>query len=65
MLNIIYLKNYQMIKIKTICNICCNNYDEINIKLLNKITNLKTDNFADTTNRKIWNSLYLLVSKVI
>jgi hypothetical protein len=40
-------------------------YDEINIKLLNKITNLKTDNFADTTNRKIWNSLYLLVSKVI
>ena len=40
-------------------------YDEINIKLLHKITNLKTDNFADTTNRKIWNSLYLLVSKVI
>ena len=40
-------------------------YDEINIKLLHKITNLKTDNFADTINRKIWNSLYLLVSKVI
>ena len=40
-------------------------YDDIHIKLLNKITNLKTDNFADSTNRKIWNSLYLLVSKVI
>ena len=40
-------------------------YEEINIKLLYKITNLKTDNFADPTNRKIWNSLYLLVSKVI
>jgi len=40
-------------------------YDEINVKLLHKITNLKTDNFADTTNRKIWNSLYLLVSKII
>ena len=46
-------------------NLHIHHYDEINVKLLHKITNLKTDNFADTTNRKIWNSLYLLVSKII
>jgi hypothetical protein len=40
-------------------------FDEIAGKILDKITNIKINNHADTHNRKIYHSLYNLVSKAI
>lgn len=40
-------------------------FDEIAGKILDKITNIKINNHADTHNRKIYHSLYNLVSKPI
>jgi hypothetical protein len=40
-------------------------FDEISGKILDKITNIKINNHADTHNRKIYHSLYNLVSKPI
>jgi len=38
-------------------------FDEIFFKILQKITNMNIDNYNDSTNRKIFNSLYVLVSQ--
>jgi hypothetical protein len=40
-------------------------FDEISGKILDKITNIKINNHNDNHNRKIYNSLYTLVSKQI
>jgi hypothetical protein len=40
-------------------------FDEIAGKILDKITNIKINNHTDTHNRKIYHSLYNLVSKAI
>ena len=40
-------------------------FDDISGKILDKITNIKINNHADTHNRKIYHSLYTLVSKPI